>query len=259
MRILTLLLLALGALGTPYADKPDDSKPPPARDEVVEPGTARAWALLTCAVLFERNGMSHDLPAGGQRDAKFAATVKTMLADSWDIKTPDDLLTQLEWLKGDGHRKEFTRRFKEVAKLSEKDLEKAVAKLKEETERTNARVEWKNAKRVLALKGGVAAWDHARAIALCRWGYAAGLMSEEELWKRVEPIAKELQTLYASWQELNEAFLIGREAWHPGENAETLAAYEKLAKSDPSPFQSTPWNTKLGKLDKPEKRKEPKK
>ena len=134
-----------------------------------------------------------------------------------------------------------------------------LAKLKDEPERENARTEWKNAKRVLALKGGVAAWDHARAVALCRWGYAAGLLSEDDVWKRIEPIAKELQTLYASWEEMNDAFLIGREAWHPGENAETLAAYDKLVKSEKSPFKTTPWNTKLGKFDKPEKRKDPKK
>ncbi|MBL8857107.1 MAG: DUF1266 domain-containing protein [Planctomycetes bacterium] len=251
------LLLAVCALVPVPLDTPPDSKTPPMNDAALEAGTSRAWALLPSAILFERNGMSHVLLGGGQRDAKYVATVKAMLNDSWEIKTEDDLITQLEWLKSEGHRKAFTRRFKEVAKLSEKDLEKSLAKLKDDAERANARTEWNNAKRALALKGGVIAWDYARAIALCRWGYAAGMLSEEDVWKRVEPFAKELQAAYASWEEMNEAFLIGREAWHPGGNAETVAAYEKLAKSESSPFKSTPWNLKLVKLDKPEKRKDP--
>lgn len=143
------------------------------------------------------------------------------------------------------------------SKMSEKDLQKHVSKLVDAEEQELARTLWKHAPRVLNSKGGLTAWDHARFVALCRWGFAAGYLTEAEAWKKIEPIARDLQKVYGSFEELGEFYCIGRECWRPGKNATTEAALEKLKTDASSPFRTTPWKLKLVKLDKPEKRKDP--
>jgi hypothetical protein len=219
-------------------------------DTVVEAGTARAFALLCSAVLFERNGWRHDLLAGVPRDKKNVDEMKQMLADDWDIKTAEHLQEQMEWLRTEGHRVEFLRRMQAYSKVGEKEFEKSVAKLTDEDEKAQARALYKNGPRVLKLKSGLLAWDYGRWIALCRWGYCVGFLTEEEAWKKMDPIARDLQRAYSSWDELGELYCIGRECWKPGKNAETLAAFEKLKTDEKSPLKTTPWSLKLEKLDK---------
>lgn len=231
----------------------------PEADVAAQPGTARAWALLASSVLFERNEYRHDLLAGVERASPKLGEIKTMLKDSWDIETREHLLEQLEWLQHGGHRDAWEKHFRDYGRMSEKEVDARIERIEDEEDRVQWKTLWKNASRAAKSEGGVLAWDHARYVALCRWGYAAGYLSQEEAWKRMDGIAKELQKAYTSWEEFGEAYCIGYDCWRPGKGEETEKAFERLKTSETSPWKTTPWKQKLVPLDKPEKAAEKKK
>lgn len=248
--ILCCLLLAISAAtagGTSVQGKTTKNAP-------VEPGTPRAWALATTAVLFERNGERHDLLAGAELSDASEKEAQDLLEESWSVKSVDELDAVVGNLFYDGHRIGFLKDMKELAKLNHRQFEQRLESEKDPERALQLKALRENAPRALAMKGGLLAWDSCRMIALYRWGFCAGYYSEDEAWLRIDPIAKELQKSYASWAELGEAYCIGRECWRPGTNAETLAAFEKLKTDPKSPFKTTPWNLKLGRIDKPEKK-----
>lgn len=252
MRLIVLLFAFLVVVPlAAFAAVQEDNTVPYKPD--VEPGTSRAWALLTSAVLFERNKFTHDQLGGVTRDAKTKAAAVKLLEDDWDIAKREELLQELEHLKRYGHRDEWGKRMQELAKLSAQELENRLKRIEDEGSRDTTRAMWNAVPRVAKLKSGLLAWDLCRYVAICRWGFAAGLLTEVEAWELIEPVTKQLQKAYASWDELGTAFCIGREIFRPGKNAETEAAFERLRTGEKSPWRTTGWNLKLGKLDKPEK------
>lgn len=260
--MLALHLLVLSSVPSSLASTspgPALAQQAPASDQAVAPGSSRAWALLTSSVLFERNGYRHDLLAGAEVGAETQKKSKAILEDGWDVKKADDLLQQLQWLEHIGHRADFEKRFRELGRLSEKDIDAKVARIEDPKDRAVFKAAWTNAPRAAKLKGGVLVWDLARYVALCRWGFGAGFLTQEEAWKRIDPIARELQKAYSSWEELGEGYCIGHACWRPATNDETVKAFEKLKTSESSPWKTTPWKLKLVALDKPEKAAEPRK
>ncbi len=253
-----LALLALIALLAPHSTaahaRPSTTmQAVPEPDAQVTPGTSRAWALLGSSVLFERNGDRHDLLAGVERASPKLGGIKAMLEDDWDIKTRDHLLQQLEWLEHRGHRSDWEKHFRDYGGMSEKEVDARVTRIVEESDRIKWKALWRNSSRAAKLKGGVLAWDLGRYVALCRWGHAAGYLTQEEAWKRMDVVVKDLQKAYTSWEEFGTAYCIGYDCWRPGKGEETEKAFERLKTSDTSPWKTTPWKQKLVSLEKVEK------
>ena len=204
-------------------------------------------------MLFERNGKRHDLLAGDPVAEVAAAQARKSLSDDWDIKNKSALLQRLQKLERDGHRKEFAEVFKLIEQLPDEAIEKPNSLVTEHRRRQLA-VFRKHAPRVKSLKAGFLGWDYAHYVALCRWGYAAAYLSEQDPWKRMDKVVPALQKAYASWEELGEVFCIGRERSNPvGDHAETWKAFEKLRSDEASPWKTTSWDLKLTPLDKPPK------
>jgi hypothetical protein len=88
-----------------------------------------------------------------------------------------------------------------------------------------------------------------RYIALCRWGYLVGYLSEAEAWGLIMPAAQRLQRTFVSWDELGENYLIGRQFWSPDENRQNghlhRETLRRLLGSPDSPWKRYPWNTRL--------------
>lgn len=225
----------------------------PVADAVVAAGTSRAWALLASSVLFERNGARHDLLAGVEHGSAKLGEIRPMLEKSWDIETKDHLLQQLEWLLHRGHRADWEKHFRDYGGMSEKEVDARIERIADEEDRVVWKTLWKNSSRASKLKGGLLGWDLARYVALCRWGYAAGYLTQAEAWKRMDAATKDLQKAYTSWDELGLAYCIGYDCWRPGKGAETEAAYERLKTAEDSPWKTTAWKLKLVSLEKPEK------
>jgi Protein of unknown function (DUF1266) len=97
---------------------------------------------------------------------------------------------------------------------------------------------------------GILAWDLVRYISICRWGYRVGYLSEAEAWDRIMPAARRLQMTFASWQDLQSDFLIGREYWSSPlaetHQEEFRAIYERFLRDPVSPWNLNPWTIDLG-------------
>ncbi len=249
--LLQALYVAPTANNAPIASREDAAT---SDDASVTPGTPRAWALLTCSVLFERSGARHDLLGGVPKGAKSAEDARKLLADWWDIETAGQLEYQLEWLEHEGHGKDFAKDFAAIGKLSDRAFEQRLAaKDVDEDERLRLKAIRKHSPRVKTLEGRPVGLGLFQIRGALRWGHAAGFVSDEDAWKRMNKVIVLLQKSYKSWDELGEVYCIGCDCWNPGPNEETWNAYESLLSQESSPWRTTPWDLKLTPLEKPPK------
>ncbi|MDV0447719.1 hypothetical protein MsAg5_16310 [Methanosarcinaceae archaeon Ag5] len=93
----------------------------------------------------------------------------------------------------------------------------------------------------------VLAWDFGRFIYVCRLGFAAGYISEEEAWDAIMPAADALQQEFESWEELSISYLTGCLLWNGSFQERTAAInnHNLLIQNPQSPFNSLPWNLEL--------------
>jgi len=98
---------------------------------------------------------------------------------------------------------------------------------------------------------GILAWDYSRYVALCRWGFASSFLSEDETWQAIMPAARLLQRHFASWSDLGQNYLIGREFWSlkfwslkETQKSGDLyrATYQTLISYSGSPWHKHPWH-----------------
>jgi hypothetical protein len=71
-------------------------------------------------------------------------------------------------------------------------------------------------------------WDLVRSITLCRWGYQAGFLTEEQAWDEIMPAARTLQHMFSSWRELGRSYLGRRDLWSRDVNLDHDAARADL-------------------------------
>lgn len=211
----------------------------------------QAWALACAAVLNERNHARHDLLGTKDRTQKNIKDSKRFLVVSgWDIKNKADLLDSLTWIDNGGHRKDFKRLGQKVRALTDTDEEyrKLLVELRTDHETLNRIKVAAQYYEALGDKG-LFGWDYSRYICLCRWGYLAGYLSEEQAWKKIMPVAKLIQSKFDSWHDLGQNYLIGRQFWSY-ESTKLLGhlyedAYLRLLDMPSSPWNKLPWDMDL--------------
>jgi ankyrin repeat protein len=218
-----------------------------ARDEEVSANQPRSrtqerWALAASAILATFNQEPlNSLSSGGS-----ALETKLLLQNWWSISNRDDLLQALDWIDQGGHRRMFATLGARTSNLSPDELSKAVSKLSSE-DANSVLVAHRYYEKYAAQS--ITGWDYARYINLCRWGVAAGYISEEEAWARAMHAAAVLQQTFTSWSEFGENYLVGREFWSlrqtkiDGQAMRTL--YRKLLNDPGSPWRRIPWSLPL--------------
>jgi hypothetical protein len=214
-----------------------------------KPGSPHAWALATTAITFEFNGDRHDLLAGTVVTPETQESGKRLLSTWWDVNDRLQLMETLTWLQFEGHRSEFDELARRVDSMNELQFTTATAALpKDGPEQRRLKVVRRNY-RALGKKG-ILAWDLVRYIALCRWGYLAGYLTETEAWDRIMPAALRLQQTFSSWTGLQSDFLIGREFWSSQQTRETgdrfRAIYERFSQDSSSLWNVNTWTMDLG-------------
>jgi hypothetical protein len=209
----------------------------------------QAWALACAAVLTERNHSRHDLLGTKYRTQKNIRDCKRFLVvTGWDIKNQADLLDSLTWVDNGGHRKDFKRWGQKVRTLTDEEYRKLLVEHRTDVEILN-RI--KVAAQYYDALGdkGLFGWDYSRYICLCRWGYMAGYLSEEQAWKKIMPVAKLIQSKFDSWQDLGQNYLIGRQFWSYEETKIWGYQYEdaclRLLDMPSSPWNKLPWDMDL--------------
>ncbi len=95
----------------------------------------------------------------------------------------------------------------------------------------------------------VLAWDMSLYICICRWGYLAGYLSDQEAWTLIMPKAKQIQKNYSSWQDFAEHYMNGRKTWDEKayERDKDLfdRAIRRLGQNPRSPWNQVTWDTPL--------------
>jgi uncharacterized protein DUF1266 len=200
----------------------------------------KGWALATSALLTERNQESHEVLAGVQATAAEVARTKSTLRQWWHVRNRNDLLRILVWLEEEGHRKRFERVGAESPDQVDSSGDPEVAHAIKVARANYARLGQKS----------ILGWDYARFVSLCRWGYLAGYLTEDEAWQWIMPKARGLQKTFNSWADLGENYLVGREFWSLEETMthgwRYRAAYDRLLTNPESPWVRFPWNLDLG-------------
>ncbi len=79
-------------------------------------------------------------------------------------------------------------------------------------------------------------WDYCRAMNLLSFYYLAGYYTEQEVLEQSLEIAKMIQPLYESWDELIASYLRGYEYWAEESSEERRAVYEELKEKEDSPY-----------------------
>jgi hypothetical protein len=216
---------------------------------VVAPQSPHSWALATTAIIFQANGDRHDLLAGAIVTTVGVEKGRRLLSRWWDVNNRDELLRILTWLQFEGYRSSFEAMARQVDVMNEQQLLAVKAELATNPEELHKLEVVTKHHRVVG-RNGIAAWDLVRYIALCRWGYLAGYLSEQEAWDHIMPAALRLQEMFGSWQELQSDYLIGREFWSTEQtqaNGDRFRViYAQFVEDPGSPWNVNPWKMNLG-------------
>ena len=95
----------------------------------------------------------------------------------------------------------------------------------------------------------IAAWDYARYINLCDFGYRVKFLTEQEAWDRIEPMARLIQARYHSWAEFAADYIRGREFWSLAAMRDDGPEMRKIAEhlqGKDGLWTSIPWEESLG-------------
>jgi hypothetical protein len=214
---------------------------------------AQKFALATGAVLGEINGNQHEWLYGEPNPTREA--IQAVLANGWGVQSRDDLFGRLQWIETEGHRVDYQR----IRSLFERKgpfRQDASELLHGEPWAQNMggeeMVQFRNrANGMLAYwhrHPSLMGWDFCRGVWLCRWGAAAGLLSDEEAWQRIFAYAQTLQQSFSGWSELGENYLAGYSFWSDDDDDDNVRdALTTL--TDPnnrnSPWNLVPWATPL--------------
>jgi hypothetical protein len=195
--------------------------PPP-----LSPGRARG--LATAALIIEVNRGRHDLLGGGFP----ADDARATLASAWSSHDRATVRRTLVWLENEGHR----HRWEEMLQAFEDgdpELEEeafADAELRDELGVIN---------RYGHVHRGLVAWDLCRAVALVRFAYAGEFLTEAESWQWVERFGAMIRSSFASWREMSDNYMVGREFTSGPPDTDLVRAHLTLV--DPA-NASSPWN-----------------
>jgi hypothetical protein len=209
----------------------------------------QAWALATTAIMFEVNGDRHDLLGGLVAVPENAQGAERLLSQWWGVDSRGQLLEMLNWLQFEGHRADFERLGIQVDAMNEEQFNAAEASLRGDPEHLHSLQVVRQNHQALG-PSGILAWDLVRYIALCRWGYLAGYLSQTEAWDHIMPAARRLQETFGSWRALQDDYLIGREFWslqQTAKNGERFrSVFERFIQDPNSPWNVNPWPMDLG-------------
>jgi hypothetical protein len=208
----------------------------------------KMWALATCAILTESNKGRNDLLGGCQRTPKDCNDWQKGLANWWGVHNRADFLERLKWIETGGHRRSFD----EIASFFTSATPDQIVEIKRKYA-NNPQIS-NQIEIVLKYKDefgqkSIAAWDFARYVALCGWGYVAGYLTEEEAWQHIMPAARLMQRTFVSWEDLGKNHVVGREFWSFEQTQKrgdlTRSCYEKLLTCPSSPWVKIPWDLDL--------------
>lgn len=223
----------------------------------VEPLDTVKWINTTHAILTEANGGDVDLFGGFPKNERNSADVKVLLEEWWGVTDRASADDMIEFLMKEGHRAGYANEMmllKEdgVFDVSRQEAREILKDFEFDDETVESYIAAMDAYETHGASA-IDAWDYTRALSLLSWYYLADYYTEEEALDKALDIAKELQTLYTSWDEMAESYLTGYVYWSEEDPNDSSAEafkrrkiYEKLKSRKNNPY-AIAWNTTLEK------------
>jgi hypothetical protein len=180
---------------------------------------AQMWAISLTGILSEVNESNRNSLNESGMDERGKGTWLTVLKRDWEITTREELLKQISDLENEGHTaslSEIKKIINELAEINNAADLGIFFTINELTQTKINRLKYVSNNWEQYQNRTIRAWDLARCISLCRWGYNVGFITEEEAWGKILPVAKLLQSQYNSWEEFGYDYLIGRLFWASG-------------------------------------------
>lgn len=142
--------------------------------------------------------------------------VREGLVEAWGVRSRPQLLARLAWLLREGHREQFAAAVRSGDRLDGTPPVDAPEELREFSWRLRqVRADARGIRQVDFL-----AWDLMRAAMLTRAGFSLGWLNDAEARDTLNLISTELQSRYASWAQLGDAFRTARWFWAAPEGLE---------------------------------------
>jgi hypothetical protein len=211
------------------------------------------WAIALTGIMTERNKSNYHTLNSSEMNERNKNMWLEVLKRDWGINNRDELLQTLDKMEHDGHANDL------------KYIQRIITEIVEEKESFYIIAVYNkyqlNSKQYNYLKftvinwnvfneRSILAWDLGRNIALCRWGYDVGFLTEEEAWEKIMYYAKLIQPLYNSWEEYGYDYYMGRVFWASGFGEdmayllETYQLYQKLM-GESGYWHNLEWNIDL--------------
>jgi hypothetical protein len=187
--------------------------------------------------------------SGTSGNAGDGEDARRLLRDWWGVTDRQSLLDSLEWIEKSGHRQGFELAGQRLAALTPEKRQAFVAERRSDPWFSQRMLVVQVHYARLGAKS-IVGWDFSRYISVCRWGYAAGYLTEPAAWARIIPAARIIRHTFSSWREVGENYLIGRQYWSPEQHAQNGQLYrealERLLTDPASPWIRVPWDVDFG-------------
>ncbi|MFO0739507.1 MAG: DUF1266 domain-containing protein [Labilithrix sp.] len=197
----------------------------------------KLWSLAVGATLIEQNQLRHDEIGGWMPGPQAAQWCRNVISDSYGINNDKDFQERVDWLTRVGHSAEAKQQLANLGPDPIRDYPKetVVRAYRQQVERV-----------------GLLAWDLGRLAAVVAWGFHAGHVDENEMWRILHGNASRIQQAYTSWRDFADAYMMGRMWWAQGAlNPKAKEAYTRLIGNPMSPWNRLPWQQPLGQPPAP--------
>lgn len=215
------------------------------------------WFNATYAPLTYSNGWNWKLVGGIEPTEENIEISQYLLEQSWDIDDRESALETVERLKEKGHRNTCQECMDELdglglLDLEEKEFLRAVKKLKASGKTDRYVIVYQMYHAGLS-PDDMAAWDLCRVNQLYADFYICGYITYEEAMDASLENSLVLQSMYSSWDEMMEGYLLGFQFWlgeldidEDSMTQERRHMYEMMLQMDDNPYVLA-WDMELKK------------
>ena len=221
----------------------------PSRGVNLLPDDRKREALAFSGLLGEQNKAQHN-----RLDPFPSDTTKgrMILTSSWGIEDREELLDMLISLDEGGHSQSFRDALEFLEAIPESDDPVDYVYRNENSAGRASRILYTALiKDIPGMRERtLRAWDWGRSVSLCRWGFNAGFLSEEEAWEKILAYRVKILGYYNSWEDFTANYALGRMFWNAYSSDkdgyidkanEIFESYNRLIHTQDSIWRA-PWN-----------------
>ena len=199
------------------------------------------WFNASYAVLTDLNGWDYNRFAGLAANDDVMAMEQKSLEEWWSVTDRATADSTLDWILTEGHRATFA---EDMAYLEEAGIRDIAPQERSAFLLVQFEMTEDEAQNYAEMFGfyeqygpdAIAGWDYCRAMNLMSFYYLAGYYTEQEALDTSLEIARTMQPLFESWDDLMSSYMRGYEYWAEESADERRALYEDLKTRQDNPY-----------------------